>query len=187
MLSDLRFWRLLVMSFLLMGLCFFIFRHLVSGTLNLATYCAEFCSLLVESIGCQLPYFVLVSMVIEGRSARSLPTSMSSQNLGGAPQPSKKGIVSLTPTLSLKNINVNIPQTEITPYIEIPKVDEIEGKTPSTSASPNDVTVKYPPSEPPGNGTPGLWLGSKRSPGRTLFMGLCFYFLVLPFFSFFIW
>jgi hypothetical protein len=110
--------------------------------------------------------------VIVGRSARSLSTSMSSQNLGGAPQPSKKGIVSLTPTLSLKNINVNVPQTEITPYTEIPKVDEIEGKTPSTSAGTKDVIVKYPPSEPPGSGTPGLWLGSKRSPGRyqTLFL-----------------
>jgi hypothetical protein len=49
-LSDLRFWRLLVMSFLLMGLCFFIFRHLVSGTLNPATCCFEFFSLLVDSM-----------------------------------------------------------------------------------------------------------------------------------------
>lgn len=50
--SDPRFWQQLVMSFLLMGLCFFIFRPLVSGALNSATAhcCVELCSLLVESI-----------------------------------------------------------------------------------------------------------------------------------------
>lgn len=106
--------------------------------------------------------------MIEGRSARGLSTSTSSQNLGVAPQSSKKGIVSLTPTLSLKNINVNVSQTEIVPYTEIAKADDIEENIPSTSAGTKDVTVKYPPSEPPGSGTPGLWLGSKRSPGRAL-------------------
>jgi len=88
--------------------------------------------------------------------------------LGVAPQSSKKGIVSLTPTLSLKNINVNVPQTEIVPYTEIAKADELEENTPSTSAGMREVTVKYPQSEPPGSGTPGLWLGSKRSPGRSV-------------------
>ena len=111
-------------------------------------------------------------MVIVGRSARTLSTSMSSQNLAGAPQPLKKGIVSLTPTLSLKNINVNVSQTEITPHTEIPNVGETEGKIPSTSAVTKDVTLKYPPSDPPGSGTPGLWLGSKRSPGRVLVLFL---------------
>lgn len=106
--------------------------------------------------------------MIVGRSARGLSTSMSSQNLGGAPQLSKKGVASLTPTLSLKNINVNVPQTEITPCTENAKVDEIEGKTSSPSVCSKDATVKYSPSEPPGSGTPGLWLGSKRSPGRVL-------------------
>lgn len=109
-----------------------------------------------------------VALVTAGRSARGLSTSMSSQNLGGAPQSLKKGIVSLTPTLSLKNINVNIPQTEIVPYTETAKADEIEEITPSTSVDTKDVTVKYPPSESPGSAPPGLWLGSKRSPGKAL-------------------
>lgn len=108
---------------------------------------------------------VLFYISASGRSARGLSTSMSSQNLGGAPQLSKKGVASLTPTLSLKNINVNVPQTEITPCTENAKVDEIEGKTSSPSVCSKDATVKYSPSEPPGSGTPGLWLGSKRSPG----------------------
>lgn len=107
-------------------------------------------------------------MTIVGRPARGLSTSTSSQHLGVAPQSSKKGIVSLTPTLSLKNINVNVPQTEIVPYTEIAKADEIEEDTPSTSAGTKDVTVKYPPSESPGSGTPGLCLGSKRSSGRAV-------------------
>lgn len=49
--SDARFWQQLVMSFLLMGLCFYIFRPLVSGALNPATtHCGvELFSLLVES------------------------------------------------------------------------------------------------------------------------------------------
>lgn len=110
--------------------------------------------------------------MIAGRSARGLSTSASSQNLGVAPQSLKKGVVSLTPTLSLKNINVNVSQTEIVPDTEIAKADEIEENTPSTSAGTRDVTVKYIPSEPPESGTPGLWLGSKRSPGKSVLSSL---------------
>lgn len=108
---------------------------------------------------------VLLYISASGRSARGLSSSVSSQNLGVAPQSLKKGVVSLTPTLSLKNINVNVPQTEIVPHTEIAKADEIEENTPSTSAGTRDVTVKNTPSEPPESGIPGLWLGSKRSPG----------------------
>lgn len=45
--SDPRFWQQLVMSFRLMGLCFFTFRPLVSGATNCGV---ELCLLLVESI-----------------------------------------------------------------------------------------------------------------------------------------
>ncbi|XP_024388949.1 uncharacterized protein [Physcomitrium patens] len=123
--------------------------------------------LLVLATACdELPCdgIALLYISASGRSGRSLSMSMSTQDLGEAPQPSKKGVVSLTPTLSLKNANSYVPHTEVIPDAEIAVVDEFE-KTPSTATNTKEIRAKYSPSEPRGVGSPGLWLGSKRSPG----------------------
>ncbi|XP_073391131.1 uncharacterized protein [Physcomitrium patens] len=111
---------------------------------------------------------VLLYISASGRSGRSLSTSLSSQNLGGALQSSKKRVVSLTPTLNLRNININVAQTGIIDYTEMAKMDNSDENSPTTSPGMKDAPATHSSPEQPGSGTSGLWLGSKRSSGLNL-------------------
>lgn len=117
--------------------------------------------------------------MIVGRSGRSLSTSLSSQNLGGALQSSKKRVVSLTPTLNLRNININVAQTGIIDYTEMAKMDNSDENSPTTSPGMKDAPATHSSPEQPGSGTSGLWLGSKRSSGRIFFFASKFIMLLL--------
>lgn len=59
--SDGRFWPQLVMNFLLMGLCFFIFRPLVSRALNPGTAHCD---------------IVLISLLVKSTTVRILTSSV---------------------------------------------------------------------------------------------------------------
>lgn len=111
-----------------------------------------------------------------GKSARLASSHPSSANLT-MDMPAGK-IVSLTPTLSLNQLTISHIQSYMKPAgTEGTDVDHSDASTASTPAdSPRKGVFgdRISSMESSGSSSPGLWLGSRRSPGREfLFFIFC--------------
>lgn len=101
-----------------------------------------------------------------GKSARLTSSHTSSANLTMDMAAGNK-IVSLTPTLSLNQLTISQIQSYMKPGTEGTDVDQSDTSTASTPAdSPRKGISSL---ESSGSSSPGLWLGSRRSPGSELF------------------
>ena len=109
---------------------------------------------------------------VSGKPARSLSSSPSSASLMMGSSSGNK-IVSLTPTLSLNQITLNQIQSYITPNgdggVDVEQSDTSAASTPAHSPRKSKHGGPTAPLELAIGSAPGLWLGSKRSPGTGAF------------------
>ena len=104
-----------------------------------------------------------------GKSARLMSSHASSANLMMDMAAGNK-IVSLTPTLSLNQLSISQIQSYMKPAMEGMDVDQSDTSAASTPAdSPRKTMDRIPSMESSGSSSPGLWLGSRRSPGSEPF------------------
>lgn len=105
---------------------------------------------------------------VTGKPARSLSSSPSSASLITGSSAGNK-IVSLTPTLSLNQITINQIQSYITPNgdggVDVEQSDASASSTPAHSPRKSNHGGPTALLELAMGSAPGLWLGSKRSPG----------------------
>lgn len=129
-------------------------QHLL---LVLATVCEE-----VPANSC-----VLLYVAASGRSARLMSSHSSSANLMMDMAPGNK-IVSLTPTLSLNQLSISQIQSYMKPGMDGMDFDHSDtstGSTPADSPRKGHYGDRISSVESSGSSSPGLWLGSRRSPG----------------------
>jgi hypothetical protein len=98
----------------------------------------------------------------------------SSANLMMDMAPGNK-IVSLTPTLSLNQLSISQIQSYMKPGMDGMDVDHSDtstGSTPADSPRKGHYGDRISSVESSGSSPPGLWLGSRRSPGSELFLSI---------------
>ncbi|XP_024361146.1 uncharacterized protein [Physcomitrium patens] len=136
-------------------------QHLL---LVLATVCEE-----VPANSC-----VLLYVAASGRSARTMSSHPSSASLMMDAAAGNK-IVSLTPTLSLNQMTINQIQSYMGPGIDGRTMDVDQNNTsafstPAESPRKGSYGDRMSTLESSESCTPGLWLGSRKSPGMTNFL-----------------
>ncbi|KAH8934939.1 hypothetical protein BDL97_17G005700 [Sphagnum fallax] len=105
---------------------------------------------------------VLLYVSASGMPAHTLTSSASSANLMMGSS-SRNKIVSLTPSLSLNQLTINQIQSYVSTRSE--ESGDAEQSETSTPADSPKYVGNAALTSPGGSVTPGLWMGSKRSPG----------------------
>lgn len=116
-----------------------------------------------------------------GKSARLTSSHASSTNLTMDMAAGNK-IVSLTPTLSLNQLTISQIQSYMKPAgaegTDVDQSDTSTASTPADSPRKGIYGDRISSLESAGSSSPGLWLGSRRSPGIELSPSVTFIILL---------